>query len=228
MDNNAKNQQRLSLATLKKVSRRSGETSTRVYTHLRQGIMEGSIPPGTPLSHKAIASALRTSNGPVITALQQLAHEGLVDNKPGRGAVVREWSLAEMAQQMTVRRALETEAARLAAQHAGPADLKQLYRLVEQMAEAVNQTDHDAAHAIDVELHVAIAKLTNCPLLIEALERCHLLDLIRRRLDTNARFGDFQNLAANHRLLVDAIATHDPDKAAQAMHTHLTPSGERI
>jgi DNA-binding FadR family transcriptional regulator len=31
-------------------------------------------------------------------------------------------------------------------------------------------------------------------------------------------------MVANHRLLVDAIASGDPERAAVAMHAHLTPA----
>ncbi|HXG12522.1 MAG TPA: GntR family transcriptional regulator [Gemmataceae bacterium] len=205
------------------VPRRSGSASARVYEALREQILAGDLPAGTHLSQQALAVAMKTSNGPVISALRRLAYEGLVIHKPGQGCRVCDWSQEKCEDLLTVRRALETEAARLAARRAGPEDLERLRGIVARMAEMVRQGRRDGADAIDVEFHVAVARLTRSPGLIEALGRCHLQELVRRRLAANARFGDFENLAVNHQRLVDAIASGDPDAAGRAMHLHLTP-----
>jgi DNA-binding GntR family transcriptional regulator len=202
-------------------ARRSGSISARVYDSLRRRILEGELAPGAPLSQQAIASSMGTSNGPVISALRRLADEGLVSYEPGSGCRVGEWSEQELDDLLTVRRALETEAARLAARRTGPEDVEELRGLVDRMAELVRQGRRADADAADVALHVAIARLSRSPGLIQALARCHLLEVVRRRLAANERFGDFQNLAVNHRVLVEAIASGDANRAGQAMHEHL-------
>jgi DNA-binding GntR family transcriptional regulator len=123
---------------------------------------------------------------------------------------------------MVVRRALETEAARLAARRVSPEDLDRLYAIVDQMADIVRRRAWGEADNADVELHVAIARLTRCTSLMEALDRCHLLELVRRRLLASERRRDFEALEVNHRMLIDAIASHDPDRAGHAMHAHLS------
>jgi DNA-binding GntR family transcriptional regulator len=194
----------------------------KVYTHLRQQILTGELAPGSHLSQQALAKLMHTSNGPVISALRRLAYEGLVSHERGHGCRVCDWSPEKMDDLLTVRRALETEAARLASRRAGPENLERLRHIVEHMGDLVRQGNREEADAVDVELHVAIAQLSRSPGLIEALGRCHLQELVRRRLQANERFGDFENLAVNHHLLVDAIASGDPDRAGKAMHTHLS------
>src|SRR5262245_10780126 len=49
--------------------RRSGDASTRVYQALRQQILNGDLPAGNHLNQQALAVAMETSNGPVISAL---------------------------------------------------------------------------------------------------------------------------------------------------------------
>src|SRR5262245_48624881 len=105
-------------------ARRSGTASVQVYETLREQILRGELAPGTHLSQQTLAQSMHTSNGPVISALRRLAHEGLVSYERGRGCRVGNWDEDKLEDLLTVRRALETEAARLAARRAGPEDLE--------------------------------------------------------------------------------------------------------
>ncbi|MBI3463449.1 MAG: GntR family transcriptional regulator [Planctomycetes bacterium] len=207
--------------------RRLGTASARVYEALRRQILDGGLAPGTRLSHRTIADAMHTSNGPVIVALRRLAHDGLITYQPSLGGVVAEFSNEKLQDLMTVRRALETEAARLAARRAAPEDIERLFAIVYRMGEIVRHQRWNEADAVDVELHELIARLSRSPGLIEALGRCHLLEVVRRRLLASERQRDFVNLEVNHRRLVEAIASGDPDGAGQAMHAHLSRSAKR-
>jgi|SRR5579872_2245627 len=202
-------------------ARRSGRESARVYESIRRQILEGQLTPATHLSQQAIAQAEGTSNGPVISALRRLAFDGLLIHERSHGYRVCDWSEAGLDDLLTVRRALETEAARLAARRAGAEDIDGLQRIVKRMEKLVEEQRWHDADAIDVELHVEIARLSRSPGLIEGLARCHLLEVVRRRIALNERITGFSKLADNHRVLVQAIASGDPDRAAAVMHAHL-------
>ncbi len=206
-------------------ARRSGTESARVYESLRRRIFDGELAAGTHLSQSAIAAIEGTSNGPVISALRRLAFDGLVVHERSQGYRVGDWSDDRLEEMLTVRRALETEAARLAARRAGADDIEALQAIIRRMESIVSCKRWNEADAIDVKLHVEIARLSRCPALIESLARCHMLDIVRRRIAMNERIIGFGKLAENHRLLVDAIAVGDPDLAAATMHAHL--NGQR-
>jgi DNA-binding GntR family transcriptional regulator len=201
--------------------RRSGDITARVYERLRDQILDGEFPQGMHISIQSIATSMRTSNGPVITALHRLGHEGLVQHSRGSGHRIAEWTPQLLDHLLVVRRALETEAARLAARRANREDIEKLQTHISRMEAMVAEGRRADAERIDVELHVAIAKLSRNPALIDALAKSHMLEIVRRRLLANAPRGDFKNMAANHQILVDAIASGDPDKAGKAMHWHL-------
>src|SRR5579872_5936688 len=118
-------------------ARRSGRESARVYESLRHQILEGELPAGAHLSQQVIAQSEGTSNGPVISALKRLAFEGLVVHERSHGYRVGEWSETRFDDLLTVRRALETEAARLAARRAGSEDLERLRHIVVRMEQLV-------------------------------------------------------------------------------------------
>ena len=208
-------------------ARRNGSESARVYESIRRQILEGQLPAGTHLSQQTIALSEGTSNGPVISALRRLAFDGLVVHERSLGYRVCDWSEAALEDMITVRRALETEAARLAARRAGPEDIEGLQRIVERMEKLVEEQRWHDADAIDVEMHEEIARLSRSPGLIEGLTRCHLLEVVRRRIALNERIIGFSRLADNHRLLVEAIASSDPERAAATMHAHLLGPARR-
>jgi len=209
-------------------ARRSGRESARVYESIRRQILEGRLAAGSHLSQQTIALAEGTSNGPVISALRRLAFDGLVVHERSNGYRVSDWSESRLDDLLTVRRALETEAARLAARRAGAEDIDKLQQIVKRMEELVEDERWHDADAIDVELHVEIARLSRSHELIEALARCHLLEVVRRRIALSERIIGFSLLADNHRLLVEAIASGDPDRAGAAMHEHLKSRREKL
>ena len=204
--------------------RRLGLTSEKVYQALREQIVSGHLPPGTRLSHRSIATGMGSSNGPVVGALQRLAHDGLITYERSDGGTIKQFTAEELADAMILRRALETEAARLVARRAAPEDVERLQAIVNRMGELVKRKAWREADEADIELHIAIARLTRSSALMEALERCHLRDLVRRRILVRDRQRDIQCLEQNHRRLVDAIASHDPDFAGRTMHAHLSPT----
>jgi len=204
------------------VARRSGVSSSRIYEQLRTQILSGELAAGSPLRQQSIADQFGTSQAPAISALRLLAQDGLVTHERGQGCRVSDWSAENIEDLLTVRRALETEAARLAARRAGREDLERLERLVAKMAELVAAGRRADADVADVEFHLAIARLARSASLMQMLNRCHVLEVVRRRMTANEQRGDFEKLAENHRVLLDAIASGDPDRAGSAMHTHLT------
>ena len=103
------------------VARRSGGESARVCTESLRQILDGDLAAGTHLSQQAVALAEGTSNGPGPSApcggWPSMASS--FTSQAGAGYRVCDWSEARLDDLLAVRRALETEAARLAAHRAG-------------------------------------------------------------------------------------------------------------
>ena len=74
-----------------------------VYAQLRQEILDGSIPSGTVLQQVELAQQLGVSRTPVRHALQQLAHDGLVEFLPGQTARVVSISLQDALEMRQIR-----------------------------------------------------------------------------------------------------------------------------
>ena len=117
--------------------------AVRARDELREAILAGSLPPGARLRAESLAERLQTSRTPVREALHLLAREGLVDIEPRRGAVVRQFDAADLADLYDVRALIEPYAARRAATRIGAPDVARLADLCDR-ADARGAADDEA------------------------------------------------------------------------------------
>ena len=198
---------------------RSGNSfSDRVERALRDRILHGEVAPGARLNEVEIAGELGVSRGPIREALQRLASDGLVELQAHRGAFVRRLGPAEVRDLFEVRMALETTAARLAAQRATDAQLADLDALVHAGAEPIGHADVRFQGARD--LHARLAEATANPALAAHLTLVNQeLRLLRTRSgEVPARA---EHAVAEHAEIVAAVRAGDADGAAAAMEAHL-------
>ncbi|WP_176245134.1 GntR family transcriptional regulator [Oceanibacterium hippocampi] len=101
----------------------------RAYAFIKDRIMSGSIQGGAKLNPVSIADQLGISRMPVREALLQLDAEGLVTNRPNRGAIVTSLTADDVEELFEIRAALEGVAARHAATRFTPSDMEELQAL---------------------------------------------------------------------------------------------------
>ena len=90
--------------------------TTKVYNHIRDGILDGTYPIGGYLVETRLADEMDVSRTPVREALKQLELEGLVDSIPNRGMRVQGITDGDLDDIHTIRLLLEGQAV------GGPAD----------------------------------------------------------------------------------------------------------
>lgn len=193
----------------------------RVYHELRRRIRELTLPPGAPLRKEEIALEMGVSRAPVSEAIARLADEVLVDVFPQHGSFVAPIRAQDVRESLFIRTALEVEAIRRVTQLADAAFLARLEENLTAQEAALKAGDFLAFYELDEALHAAIFAA------LEAPRALRLLDAARAPLDRPRRLGLPETgrpeaTFAEHRRLVDAIASGDPDFAAAAMRAHLT------
>jgi len=97
------------IAQLSSIEVRSAEQE--VYEALRREITRG-LAPGTPLRLAQLADRFKISTMPVRSAIAHLEADGLVAQRPRRGAIVTALTVDDFTDLYTIRRALEGVAAR--------------------------------------------------------------------------------------------------------------------
>lgn len=147
----------------------------RAVLRLREMILAGAFKPGERVSELAAVEALGISRTPVRLALSALEHEGLLERLSSGGFVVRDFSIADIADAIEMRGVLEGTAGRFAAErHDGPGDLKVLRGIAEQLDELLEHSGHDYEtfeHYVELneQFHAELLRLARCPLLERTL-----------------------------------------------------------
>jgi DNA-binding GntR family transcriptional regulator len=112
-----------------------GSTTLRekAYRYIHEKIASGALPEGCQVSELSLAKELAISRTPVREAIGRLITEGLVEQVPRHGTIVRGPDRRDLTELYEVREALERYAAVEAARRIGAQDLELLVRLFEQM-----------------------------------------------------------------------------------------------
>jgi DNA-binding GntR family transcriptional regulator len=194
--------------------------SRRVYLCLRQRIVEMSMLPGARIVEREIAEELGISRTPVHEAVQRLADEGLVEVLPRSGTFVARIPLDALEEAMLVRNALETAIIEKAAERATADGVARLRVILEEEEAAVQANDLRAFHRSDETFHATLAELSGYPgvwpIILQAKTQ-----MDRYRQLTLPLEGRMTGVLAEHRAVVDAVASGDPRQAVLAMRDHL-------
>jgi DNA-binding GntR family transcriptional regulator len=182
---------------------------------LRNRILSGELEEGERLNEVKLAEQYGISRSPIREGLQALAAEGLVRLVPGRGAFVTAMTPEEVRELGQLREAIESHAARLVAESADPQAIETLARSVDLLENLDAATDF---HTVLLQV-AGNSRLEQTGLSIAARLR-----LARSRSAT--RPGRLDEAAEEHRAIIDAIRTGDPDIAGAAMRAHIARATE--
>lgn len=196
-----------------------GGTEQRIYDSVFESVMSQRLPPGTKLPEASLCDLFGVTRSVVRKVLQRLAHDHIVDLRPNKGAVVASPTPEETRQIFEARRGLESLIVRLAAQHAQPADIRDLRERMAREHEAMHHFDQPAWSRLASTFHLRLAQLARNPILerylVELLSRCSLIVALYEAP------GNASCEHEEHEALVDAIARRDGDTAARLMDQHL-------
>ncbi len=191
---------------------------------LREAIVSGEIPPGTPIRLQEYVSRLRMSSVPIREALRFLEQKGLIVRTPHRGVVVAPMSASDLEDTYQIRLELESRAVRLATERMVDDDRERLRNLVDEYAKA-SVAGLASARDLHGDVHMELYELSGSrwlhlllPMLWDNSERYRRLSLPLR--------GTPEQRIQEHRDIVEACAAGDPDLAEKRLRTHLSNSFE--
>ena len=214
-----------------------------VRERLLSMIESGELRPGDVLpSEREMMDSLGVGRPAIREAMQALERAGLIQIRHGERARVAEPSMRRMIDQISdsmkhllvhsaaslenlkdARLTFELEMARLAAERHEAADLEQLSRTIDQQEASFG--NGTTFRLLDGRFHREIAALSGNPIwpaLSDALFRW-LNDF---HVDLVSVPGRERLTLAEHRGIIEAIATGDPETAATAMRDHLTRAND--
>lgn len=137
--------------------------SAAIADQLRKDILDGSHPAGTQLRQDALAAAFGVSRIPVREALFQLEAEGLVRITPQRGAVVADFSVAEIDDVFELRCVLEPRLLLRSAPAFNAEDFARLDEIHNRFIAAIAAKDVTSWGVINEEFHLALYSRADLP-----------------------------------------------------------------
>jgi phosphonate utilization transcriptional regulator len=206
----------------------SHSLTTLVQQEIARLIQTGELSSGDKLNEWGVAERLGVSRGPVREAFRALAETGLLRVEKNRGVFVRQVSIKEADEIYELRAALDQWTGRRLAEIIRPEQLKELRVIVDGMEKAAAKQDSDAYYALNLKFHDTLVQFTGNGKLLTTYRRIvDELNLYRR----NALAGEQGNLLVStreHKKIVNAISSRDPDRASRALHDHVAASRERM
>jgi len=206
-----------------------GGVADRVAGELRRAIHVGTLAPGSRLVERSLARDLRTSHIPVREALARLTEEGLVEREPRRGARVATLTEAKLEELSSLRIVLERFVVRRAQERWSPAAESALRRRVDAMAAMADAGRADAVVDLDQAFHEDLWAIADHSLLLEVASgvRGRIVGFLRAAtlpLPPDA----LRAHAESHVVLLDAVASGDPERAEREVERHVSLATARI
>ncbi|MBF9034260.1 FCD domain-containing protein [Rhodobacterales bacterium HKCCE2091] len=192
------------------------------YDLILEAIDVGLYRPGSRLVESELAERFGVSRTPIREALQRLETQSLLA-RDGRSLIVASLDHAATAELYTVRAELEGLAARLAAQHATPEEVKVLGDMV--TADHALLGDPQALSRANRRFHKQIHLASHNRYLVQQLDLVHRSMALLATTSLAAE-GRGEAALAEHRAIVDAIAARDGETAARALKDHLSRAFE--
>ncbi len=189
-------------------------------------IYVGEIAPGENLREERLSNLLGISRPPLREALRVLAHKGIVEQLPRRGARVVKLTAKEVDEIYSLRQALERFALENAFPNPDAQSLIDMNSALEAMTKAAEQSDHSAIVRANRDFHVALVDLGRHERLtktyVELMDQMQLCMSDNLRTETRT-VGDYMAGVKRHRVLFEAIENGNEDDALEALANH----GER-
>jgi DNA-binding GntR family transcriptional regulator len=140
----------------------------QVYNTILNRVLTGEYPPGFSLNRRTVAEELGLSITPVNEAFAVLQAEGIVETVPRKGSFIARLDWRDLQEILTVRTALEAEAARV---YCGEILERQKDRFLE-LAAQVDGADPGSLEFIlaDVSFHRSLVELSENRLLLSLFD----------------------------------------------------------
>lgn len=192
----------------------------QIYPIVKMLILTGAIRPGDIIDEKNIAAQLNVSRTPVREAVKRLSDEHLVEVIAQSATRAVRIDRNEIWQSYLTRRALEMESAAQAAPLMTQDHADRLSEILMQHARAVERRHFVEAIEQDDLFHRAITEVSGLPRMWQMIE-ISKAQLDRCRHLMLPRAGQAEATLEQHREIIRALNTHDPERARLAMRAHL-------
>ncbi len=192
------------------------------FSLVLEAIDHGDYRPGDRLVESELADRFGVSRTPIREALQRLETQGVL-TRDGRSLVVSSLDHNQLGELYVVRSELEALAARLAAQHAAPEEIRVLWEMVRKDRDLVDQPN--LLSRANKRFHRQIHMASHNRYLIQQLEMVHR-SMALLASTSLAVEGRGARTMEEHEAIVSAIEARDGPAADLAIRQHISRAYE--
>ena len=207
--------------------------SDQVCDQLKKLMFDGVLKPGDKIgSENELCNSFGVSRVTIREALMKLTAMGLLESRYGSGTYVREVEVGTMMnaiipiaylgmesvlEVLEFRQVIEVRTAGLATKLATEEDIKRLEEIYEVMKQNVNR-EKEFSEA-DLKFHIELSKITKNTLIIETM--MIIKDILSENIYSTVQLKGHEGGIKYHKMLIDAIREHNPEKTMAIMEEHL-------
>ncbi len=199
----------------------------RVYSRIREDILDGRYKNGDELREIAIGQELGVSRTPVREAFRQLELEGLIKIIPNKGAYVTGITVKDVKDIYMIRSKLEGLAARWAVENITDEQMNELEENIYLSEFHASKGHYEQMSELDNRFHEILYEACNSKMLEQQLREYHeyVLRVRRKTLSQNKR-GNAST--EEHKKIMEAIKAGDADAAEEAANAHIVNAYENM
>jgi phosphonate utilization transcriptional regulator len=206
---------------------RTASLSSAAQQEIERMILAGEIAPGAKLTEAWLSAKLGISRAPIREAFRMLEEAGLVRQEKNRGVFVRAIPLEEAVEIYDLRAVMDELVGRRLARSISAEQMRRVRLVVDQMEQAARSDDADAYHLLNLQFHDLLLEFTGNQKMA-AIYRKLVKELALFRRRNLVQREVLPQSAAEHRQILKAIASGDPELAGRTMFAHVTESKERM
>ncbi|MBB6218432.1 DNA-binding GntR family transcriptional regulator [Anaerosolibacter carboniphilus] len=201
--------------------------TSKIFNVIRDDILHGKYTEGEKLVEAKLAEELGVSRTPVREALKQLELDGIVENIPNRGVVVKGITKQDIQDIFTIRRAIEGIAATWAVERITDQELQDLKETYELMEFYAFKKDKDKFAEQNTRFHETIYKATKSRYLEQVLKdfQYYVKQTRKKSLENEGRMP---HALEEHKAILDAFLDRDKERAEKALTVHVNNSMKNV
>lgn len=197
-----------------------------VYQYIAEQISKGELVPGKKINENEICQELSISRTPVREALIQLSSEGVLENVPRKGFIIKELKEDEARQLYEVIGLLDGLAARLACPHLSEKHLKDMAFYIDSMDLAIESDNYEMYYKQQVIFHELYTEECGNQVLINILSQLKN-KFVSKTYDLSTDSEGKRILHTTnqeHRIILDLFRKKDSEGLMQYLQkTHWNP-----
>ncbi|BEP27680.1 GntR family transcriptional regulator [Helicovermis profundi] len=194
-----------------------------IFEKIREDILNKKYKLGEKIVEAKLAEELGVSRTPVREALKQLELDGLVENIPNRGVVVKGITTQDIEDIYLIRMEIEGIAAKWCSERMNGEELEQLKEVYELMEFYTFKNDVEKCFELNTKFHEIIYTATKSRYLEHVLRDFQIF-MKSTRSESLRSEGRLDTALNEHKLILEAFLERNGDKAVERIKKHIDSS----